>query len=67
MKKEYYVNDRPQNNGDYEVHEKGCVWFPTAKTYLGEHALCHTAVAVARVHHTQVNGCKTCCPACHTS
>lgn len=66
--KKYYVNDRPQANGDYEVHHEGCIWLPLPqnRTYLGEFSSCKPAVVTAKAHHRQVNGCKTCSNECHT-
>lgn len=60
----YYVNQNEQSNGDHEVHTTGCSYMPNPenRTYLGEHDNCHTAVAEAKKHYTQVNGCN----ACHT-
>jgi len=64
----YYVNDNPQSTGEHEVHEDGCYWLSLAnsKTYLGVFAYCSTAVSEARKHYSNVDGCKHCCPACHT-
>jgi hypothetical protein len=64
----YYVNDNAQPNGDHEVHEQGCYWLGLARstTDLGEHSHCSTAVAAAKRIYWNSNGCKTCCPACHT-
>ena len=65
----YYVNNSPQGNGDHEVHKDGCYWLTLVKdwTYLGWFSSCHGAVAEARKHYSQVNGCYHCSPACHTS
>ena len=65
----YYVNDNAQNNGDHEVHREGCVYLPAivSKSYLGDHAHCSTAVAVAKGIYSKSNGCYTCSNSCHTS
>ena len=65
----YYVNNNAQTNGDHEVHVEGCYWFSLMnnKTYLGEYYSCVPAVAKAKAYHRQTNGCKTCCPDCHTT
>lgn len=64
----YYVNDRKQENGDHEVHNQNCKYLHliVSKTYLGEHYNCKPAVAEARKHYRQVNGCYFCCEDCHT-
>ena len=63
----YYVHTKPASDGDHEVHKAGCVWLPDAanRKYLGELFSCQPAVAEAKKHFTKVNGCWTCCPACH--
>lgn len=39
--KRYYINNKIQENGDYEVHSDGCVFFPKEDyTYLGEYYYC---------------------------
>ncbi len=66
----YYVNNNAQENGDHEVHKKGCSWLDlvVSKEYLGEFSSCHGAVAKAkRDHYAKSDGCAYCCPACHTS
>lgn len=64
----YCVNKNAQDNGDHEVHRKGCVFWPQAENRisLGDHATCHGAVREARKHFTQVNGCYYCSNECHT-
>ncbi|MBZ4188860.1 hypothetical protein [Niabella beijingensis] len=68
MSKSYYVNKNAQSNGDHEVHDQNCAGLPAIENriYLGVHDSCHTAVREAKNHYTQVNGCKYCCPSCHT-
>lgn len=64
----YCVNNIAQANGDHEVHKEGCSWWPQKDiTDLGIHTNCQTAVIQARLYHHQVNGCKHCSEACHTS
>lgn len=66
----YYVNDTSQSNGDHEVHKEGCRWLTMArsKTFLGNFDNCRDAVGVSKqlVYPTS-DGCKHCCPNCHTS
>jgi hypothetical protein len=66
---DYYVNDRAQDNsGDHEVHKDGCMWLGMvhSKTYLGDFASCFGAVAKAKTIYYSSDGCKYCCPDCHT-
>lgn len=65
----YYVNKTAQANGDHEVHKTGCQWMPSDhnRIYLGDFSNCADAVRAARKHYSQVNGCATCSPDCHTS
>ncbi len=65
----YYVNKNAQTNGDHEVHKIGCSWLPNDENriYLGEFYSCYLAVTEARKYYTQVDGCKHCSLACHTS
>lgn len=64
----YYVNKNGQANGDHEVHEENCSWLPKAENriYLGNFSNCKAAVAEAKKHYRQVNGCKHCSEDCHT-
>lgn len=64
---QYYVNDNAQPSGEHEVHTTGCVWLEKIKnkTYLGLHQNCSTAVQAAARHYSNVDGCATCCSACH--
>jgi hypothetical protein len=65
----YYVNKTAQSNGDHEVHHLDCQWHPAEsnRIYLGSHTNCAPAVVEAKKHYSQVNGCATCSPACHTT
>ncbi|MHB1106667.1 MAG: hypothetical protein ACYCZ2_09925 [Lutibacter sp.] len=65
----YYVNNNAQSNGDHEVHQEGCAWFPQQenRTSLGYHSTCKSAVQKAKEYHSQVNGCYHCSKECHTS
>jgi len=64
----YYVNRNAQTNGDHEVHNENCTYLPAAnnRVYLGEFNNCWDAVAEAKKHYTQVNGCYYCSKECHT-
>ena len=63
----YYVNDNAQANGDHEVHREGCNYMPSSRTDLGQHDGCKTAVAEAKKHYRQSNGCYWCSRECHTT
>lgn len=64
---QYVVNNHAQLNGDHEVHVQGCTFFPASHIPLGFHSSCRTAVADARRHYRQSNGCAYCARECHTS
>lgn len=65
---QYYVNDNAQPTGEHEVHKAGCSWLALARstTALGVFSDCRGAVTKAREHYANADGCKHCCPACHT-
>lgn len=65
----YYVNNTAQKNGDHEVHIDDCQYFKSivSKKYLGKFSNCKSAVTEAKKTYSQSNGCKTCCPDCHTT
>jgi hypothetical protein len=63
----YYVNNNAQPNGDHEVHEQGCSYMPSDRTYLGNFSNCASAVAEAKKTYRQSNGCYWCSRACHTT
>nr|WP_287610556.1 hypothetical protein [Dysgonomonas sp.] len=64
----YYVNRNAQNTGEHEVHEEGCIWlqFMTNPLFLGYFTNCADAVRKAKEYYSSVDGCATCCKACHT-
>lgn len=63
----YRVNKNTESpNYDHEVHKEGCKWWPTQSYIdLGEHNSCTTAVALAKSHYLDANGCKNCSRECH--
>lgn len=65
----YCVNKNPQSNGDHEVHQEGCSFYPEFQNriYLGIFSNCQSAVREASKHYSRVNGCYYCALACHTS
>ncbi|TDW48741.1 hypothetical protein EV144_103258 [Flavobacterium sp. 270] len=67
--KTYYVNQNAQPNGDHEVHTDDCRYLPTSsnRKELGQFSSCKPAVEEAKKTYSKSNGCKTCCPDCHTS
>jgi hypothetical protein len=66
---QYYVNKNGQDNGDHEVHVSGCSYMPEShnRISLGDFSGCKGAVAAAREHFSQSNGCYYCSNECHTS
>lgn len=65
----YYVTQTAQDNGDHEVHTSSCSFLPGEmnRIYLGDFAYCSLAVAAAREHYAQANGCYFCSNECHTT
>ncbi len=69
MKKNYYVNEKAQNNGDHEVHEESCKYMPSLENrrYLGVFESCQDAVLAAKIYYKNTaNGCYYCSNVCHT-
>lgn len=64
----YYLNKKPQENGDHEVHKPDCSWMPEPENclYLGEFSTCYAAVLEAMKDYSQANGCFHCSRECHT-
>ena len=66
----FCVNRNAQSTGEHEVHNltARCSYLPQPgnRISLGEHSNCRGAVAAARQHFTNVDGCAYCAPACHT-
>lgn len=64
----YYVNKNEQPTGEHEVHKLSCSHLPEERNriYLGSFSSCSEAVREAKKHYDNVDGCKYCCPACHT-
>lgn len=46
--KRYVVNNQAQANGDHEVHQSGCRFFPTSYRELGFHYHCRSALSEAK-------------------
>lgn len=65
----YYVNKNAQANGDHEVHKSDCSFLPDKdnRIYLGDFTNCRDAVAAAKKHYHQSDGCYYCSPECHKS
>jgi len=64
----YYVNKNAQPTGEHEVHKTGCSYMPALGNCidLGECVDCHDAVRKAGSHFSNVDGCASCSPDCHT-
>ncbi|MDR6546098.1 hypothetical protein [Chryseobacterium rhizosphaerae] len=72
MKKEYYTNKNQQPNGDYEVHESSCRFFPYFgnRIYLGSFHFCQEAVNEAKDYlqfKETISTDVTTVQMCHTS
>jgi len=63
----FVVNNVAQTNGDREVHQPGCSYFPSNYRDLGWHSSCAPAVVEAKKIYRKSNGCKFCNPECHTT
>lgn len=67
----YCVNAEAQDNGDHEVHEQGCTYWPSAYNVraLGYHLTCQSAVTAAKKAYPywKINGCYFCSRLCHTT
>jgi hypothetical protein len=68
----YCVNKNAQpESGDHEVHDlsstKECLPDPANRLALGFHSSCQSAVAAAKTHYSDSNGCYYCVPECHTT
>lgn len=70
MKKNYYLNNKPQANGDHEVHSEDCIYlpYPENRILLGLFYTCEAAVLEAKMRYPRikVNGCYYCSRNCHT-
>lgn len=69
MASHYYVNKNAQDNGDHEVHRRGCSYFPDKENarYVGKYNSCFPAVAAAKKIYATANGCYYCSNRCHTT
>ncbi len=64
----YCVNRNAQPEGEHEVHNlETCLELPDPvnRVALGEHAICQSAVAKAKLTYPTADGCKICSPSCH--
>lgn len=64
----YYVNTQEHANGQHIVHVPRCTHLPEAshRIYLGAFTKCGDALAAARNHFENANGCYWCCSDCHS-
>lgn len=68
----YCVNRNAQSDsGDHEVHnlasQENCLPNPENRLDLGWHPSCREAVAAAKQHYSDSNGCYHCANDCHTT
>jgi hypothetical protein len=63
----FYINTRPQTNGEHEVHTATCMFLPheNRREDLGEHYSCSDAIESAEEQFEKVNGCFFCARLCH--
>lgn len=66
----FCVNKNAQSGGEHEVHNLDvgsmCLPEPHNQLYLGVFSSCREAINAARMHYSNVDGCKYCATACHT-
>lgn len=64
----FYINLKPLENGDYEMHRSGCNQLPnpTSRFYVGLFTTCNEALKEAKKAFPESNGCRICCKSCHT-
>ncbi len=65
----YYVNKKPQDNGDHEVHKTNCPFLPNPKNrqFLGDFDNSHGAVQKATKSYEHSYGCYHCSNESHPS
>lgn len=58
----FYINKKPQQNGEHELHTGTCVFLPheTRRIDIGEYFCCNTAVEVSKNYFKKVNSCYFC-------
>ena len=64
----FYINLKPQENGDNEMHRSGCKHLAnnTNRYYVGLFGTCNEAIKEAKKAFPQSNGCIHCCKSCHS-
>jgi hypothetical protein len=64
----YFVNPNPTNNPGlhHEVHRESCNFNPSNGLFLGYYSYCEPALDKAKSLYNDADGCRTCCPECHT-
>lgn len=66
----YIFNKNTDDKGNHEVHNTKCVHLPYTQNQqrLGTYASCSDAIRAAKslMGKTNFDGCKHCCPECHT-
>lgn len=73
MLKYFLYTKDSDSDGDLEVHTEECTlrFNKKLKEALGEHQNCASAVDKAKkllqYKNRNINGCKFCCPKCHTN
>lgn len=63
----YFVSAKAHENGGHNVHAAKCGHMPAPedRIHLGNFNDCRDAVVAAKKYYPEVEGCNTCCRACH--
>lgn len=63
----FYLNTKPQANGDHEIHQATCIFLPKEpnRIDIGEFKNCDLALIEAKKHYDRANGCFFCSRFCY--
>lgn len=63
----YYFNNKADDKGRHEVHERTCRYLTENKTEIGVFSSCQDAIRQAKLQHFQkeFDGCFWCSRSCH--
>ncbi|MCB8964364.1 MAG: hypothetical protein H6536_04905 [Bacteroidales bacterium] len=63
----FYIDLRPNGNGEYEMHRSGCKHLPdqASRYYLGLFGTCNEAMKEAQKSFPKSCGCPFCCKTCN--
>lgn len=60
MKNFFYVNNKPQPNGEHVVHTRDCWVLPNDRKYIGRYPTFNDALQGAKDHYTNIGSCSYC-------